>query len=1108
MNILKFISFTLLSLISISAFASENMAIPISNDCLAIYGDSSFNDDFDKKTICNQDYAMNSLNMLFSHAYERSEKVRYIYEYFDMPAPPKATHGNSSALITTLSNVTVGLFLYIAVPASFIALLINSYKVLQSSSLSNEFKRPENWGSFAFFSLACILAYISDGFMFGQVLVIGVAGWALSFANLGLTAVAGFFTYSTSSSETLADPSDFVRGGEVFAVDIITSAMIARNSALVLNRANNKVEKVSILKSTPKTIGGDGILDQGIDWAAEFANIDRDDISPRVGDYFKNMLGASSTKITYVSPLWEVQNTSFAAGSTATLAKDFVGNVRPNVIVSLNPVSNSNNGDGLIQNYYKILNDEKAVFQDPHIAIFKGDNGLRYQKHLKALLSDDLYSSFSILDGLSEIPPTKTIENLGGLLKRKADKFAQKEAGNNTAIRAEIRDQYIKTAQANLLGLYNKKQIDDKNYNDVVEYFNPLDKSTIGKGKAKTPLYAILNDAFDAAEQMSAYNCTKMLINSNNYSDVFGEIRKNKLLKKQRGELASTAFSLSKRGYGQCFSLAGEEPIFLISDDVTKHLEPLSPYFSEKLSDQQIFSGFKKEKTLSAVVAANKNLTAARESKDNIVYYYTAVMAATRYALLKSKLSEHDEDQASIMTNMRQNGASALMAYFFRLNIVQDKFRDAFGVITPTESVNNIDQPETLLPVFKTKKIAEELALGFKAFGDDFRIPLLGTAEFGGVSALDINRRETTDSGSALSSYIIDMMLPGDDVLKRGFGFDEKETLVDNYKSCAMSSNCISFKQHPLVTMSQFGKDLVQSSVTVIIIDSVLQSLNSIDIAGYVDSIDDSMFGSIVPDEFSEKLKIAGKGAGVLWKILIGSLAIISSLAASFSFFLMAAGLALAYLLPIIPIMGQILLWISWVLEVLVLFTLFPILVGLMLIRPNGKPLLPLNSLVGMFASILLKPLLYVVVFVCYYTITYVAFYLINSVMFFVISDVGMAHNAGVVTWLLDAIGGVVSILMVIYLYFKILLKLNQHTLEIPELILNYIGVKGFKVAAVSGVEAMLTTAVISQNLTKSIQNVSGGVTGSISKNLNKMIRKRAGKGKGENEDNNLTRDK
>ena len=423
----------------------------------------------------------------------------------------------------------------------------------------------------------------------------------------------------------------------------------------------------------------------------------------------------------------------------------------------------------------------------------------------------------------------------------------------------------------------------------------------------------------------------------------------------------------------------------------------------------------------------------------------------------------------------------AIGSYILQLSKIQSAFSEVlrFGNIN-VSPVNYIDMRygtlgrtgswETIdsgLNDFRWSSLSQSLAL----VQSDAPAESLVTSE---VQDLSSQANQVADSWS---SWLADALIPNDDDLKKGFGFNTNKDLATSLKECSLTSNCVEFKEHPLATLSLFGRDLITTGLLFKGVDAVIQSVDlMISNGGDISSAeeDDAKLvgnSSAIRSLFKSLLSSTGVGAGLI--AVFHAVAVVSGVASSLATGFITVGVFFGYIVPFLPMMAVLMMGIGWVCEAVLLFLIIPLLLPLAIMsKENGSPLFKVTSIISMYASVLLRGPLIFISFMVFYTLSYGAVYAANSVAFNIIG-----HGGNDSFFLIQAFEYLLMFGLLGVLYYAAFKTLTDIMVGLPDYVFGHIGVSGIRINVAGTFELAVSAKVLSNTLAGAAESLANGVS-------------------------------
>lgn len=1116
------ISFLLM--LPLQVLADDGNSTPPSNDCANIVSPDNtegtsaptVKSDDDWK-LCKGDFSATAVNMLFNEAYKTDGFVQQVFDWGGMPKPNDAGYKMISGLIDMTAYSVASLFFKVFIPIYFIALVVMAVKLAKGAKAKETLKNKESWYAVGSLFLLAFMLYPVDKYMLGQVLVIGAAIFALKLGLFVLSNTISIFDFNASIDSEFDDYT-LKRAAEEVASAMILEQVAARQSALRLNRYG--------MKSTEREVNDEpsdldpfvGVGGHGEDTSRWLDGSSDEKVTNQM--YATNALAQSVVYVSrtpVVEPVgilgadWGVTGNSMgyqmrlSYGQTASSQREAIAHS------SLTDLGDT--GDAYITKRithspkffepYAIENEDiKALYQQPMIS----QNSISIGSAPDVTYSgydEDIHGEANIqmIDSIREMGLQGALQSsdwmredlgeteLAGLANRivlKAQEFSKQFYGDSSE--GEI--PFIQTSTSFLMGYHSigGTDISGKSASEQEGLwfaYNPNKLNALRQGEfgdSRSLVTSMMARAQDASFELSRMYCLGAL-NSEKGDDAENVISQLRLYVavKNEGESVLSTKNAPTNHSGQClyYDNSGIKTVF--PDDFVAIAE--SAFEDRNLIQPENLKAYlvgqAGEKLADDIDAASLK---AKEAKRDI---YAAMYNVQRVLNLAGKQlvaeSTGEEMTLNILNSLRTQGLASVVGYLARvaqeLSNASNKIKDSHVPVEANVFVDAI----SLTPPRSIKETEEEgdkdkeleMAAAFMNVGGAVK-EFLGS---GSVAALKGAPTGMSISATleGITDYLVGMVLLDQSILAKGFGVNG-DSYVKGLAGCS-DGGCYKFSQHPIITLSLYGSELLFGGLVISVLsafaDFIAKGISSLgDVIG---GLGDSLGGGIASSAVSVVASWGMSLVGVFAKVVSVIFSILMQLIAPIGMLYLVLGALLCFFLPVIPIVGYLMSWIMWLLELAMVFVFFPIFLALWSIKVEGRRLLSSGKAMGLYLSLMIKPVLFLSSFILFFAMTYVVIYLINSLA-------GVMLSSFAVSGIYMAMMQVLSMMVILYLYYKCISKVHASTQELPNRILSYIGVQGFDVGGLSDTESMLGAS----GLASGFKNTINGAGQQVSKALQK----------------------
>lgn len=277
--------------------------------------------------------------------------------------------------------------------------------------------------------------------------------------------------------------------------------------------------------------------------------------------------------------------------------------------------------------------------------------------------------------------------------------------------------------------------------------------------------------------------------------------------------------------------------------------------------------------------------------------------------------------------------------------------------------------------------------------------------------------------------------------IKQASGLDQNATIQAGLEECRNTDKvCVSQDTHPLNALMLFGQETMNMTLTVMIIDLIVQSLNYL-VDKFVSGKEE---GGTKEKGFFSKMISSVKGifvaAGGLIAgsilVIIKAVAILLNFVRPFIMLLFGAGIFLGYVVPTIPYVAFAIVFMGWIISIFQTMIALPILVLFSASSTGQNNLSPMRfwQLTG---GILLKPSLVTIAIIFGWTLSSISLYYINATVYSIFSATRPD----------DAIIGLIHMVLVYVMYISLIYIVVHHSFKVinklPDEILQMMDVKG-----------------------------------------------------------------
>lgn len=304
-----------------------------------------------------------------------------------------------------------------------------------------------------------------------------------------------------------------------------------------------------------------------------------------------------------------------------------------------------------------------------------------------------------------------------------------------------------------------------------------------------------------------------------------------------------------------------------------------------------------------------------------------------------------------------------------------------------------------------------------------------------------------------------DLILFPMDYLEKASGIDNTDrSLRDAIKECSAAGNCKISDVHPLNALMQFGHELVTVSTTLLITEVIVASIGNIG----EESSDDGYIGN----------KIKGLVSKAGWIAVVIKLAKFISVILDFlhplTTSMLFIGILFAYIVPTIPYVAFLIVFINWIVLIIELMVSLPIWLSFYaLTRDDGESKTDIKMLWNFYGQLYFKPAFVVIALIVGWTLSSITLYILNMTLFS--SGIGQASESASITSIIDII---MFYIIYIIIVFVALRQSFSVITTLPDTFFERINIKSTGDSSIvqeMNIEKVLQTAAI----TNVIENLS-----------------------------------
>lgn len=430
-------------------------------------------------------------------------------------------------------------------------------------------------------------------------------------------------------------------------------------------------------------------------------------------------------------------------------------------------------------------------------------------------------------------------------------------------------------------------------------------------------------------------------------------------------------------------------------------------------------------------------------------YLYSVKMAVSK--ALTETLKDIQDD--SLLLKMRKDGWATSGAMMLQITMEQGNasvFKEGmsitgnmFSKISNTDNLfYNIDALQTEGNVGEENETENEKKEFYPIIISEFLSTQNRLQDFSNAESVD---RIIEDSERGMFEGFLgnmeNMLFYPISYIKQASGLDQNATIQEGLEECRNTDRvCVSQDTHPLNALMLFGQETMNMTLTIMIVDLVVQALNIL-----VDQVvSGKAAGGVGEQGFLNKMissvkslfvAVGGFVAGALL-VIIKAVAILLNLIRPFVIALFGAGIFLGYVVPTIPYVAFAIVFMGWIISIFQTMIALPILVLFSASSTGQNNLSPMRfwQLTG---GILLKPSLVTIAIIFGWTLSSISLYYINATVYSIFSATRPD----------DAIIGIIHMVLVYIMYISLIYIVVHHSFKvinkIPDEILQMMDVKG-----------------------------------------------------------------
>lgn len=422
-------------------------------------------------------------------------------------------------------------------------------------------------------------------------------------------------------------------------------------------------------------------------------------------------------------------------------------------------------------------------------------------------------------------------------------------------------------------------------------------------------------------------------------------------------------------------------------------------------------------------VLAAKYLQQAQAYKLALATYFYSVKKGTQDSfanIIKDKKTDNTQ------VKMRQQGWASLGGYIMAISANQTNVKRMLQNTTKAASWSGYENGNNLYvnsDAFTATKQSNTLPEAFN-FNIMFFSDYFGSGNNTNEIAQSVanNGKSTTSSDEAgavtqillfIENYLTNPLR----YLKQAGGMPLDQPLRVGVQQCFEQNTCFNGTMHPVNAVIYMGQDLIDISINLLILKAVSQIVmwmaGQLNAEGTIENA--SWIGKLI--SFGATiLKLLAKAATVINAILTVFL--------PFIFMLLILGIFFCYIVPLMPYMAFLILFVGWVVLIIEMMFAMPIWALMMSIPgPSGETRANVGLLWSYLGQIVVRPALMVIGTIIGWYFSIVSLYFINMTLFGVLAPISEAGSG--------TINGLINIVMFYIAYMVIVFVALKHSFSI-----------------------------------------------------------------------------
>lgn len=1094
LNLIKVTLALLLMSFSISISAAPRLGNEC-NEILVSDERGSFSvADGESATICDSDFITAMMNLMLSSVYEADSLVVFAYDLLDIPPParPDQIEQGLYGMIALVPEVTLRLFYFVLLPIALAYVIYRSVIIFSSNKRekgAGEGYLGGNVAWFVGFGLFAFLCYPLDNYMIGQVLVIAVAFSAIKIATILLSGMIFVMNFENDMSGEISE-SQFFDDGMVFARSSVSELVALRQSAIALNLSNIRTEFFELTEAPDDLSGFDpnmGVINESHVIRSMFSG--KKDVPVTPESLIYSFLTSSSASYSASSPMTGIygieafnDNLGFSSHvglgqSTSTPLKAMTySSMNASILGGIGLFRDSSGPGGFYEPMARSEIGEEELYESPNIAkttlvLNDNDSSIIHSALGSGLSREFSYENLSSSSFNVDAYSARLLEIASGNSSRISD--------SSIDSRFEFEKGFIHAAGSVLLGFYDL--FDHKNLGNekAVWLFNPMNSDAFNTS-GDAPLFSLLKDAKAAEIAFLKSQCLTHVFDRDGFRNILSQADLYSDFVKGATRLSPSSFNHAF----QCLGFNSDGVIeFYLPKSLIGHLD--------KLNEMTGVTDYEKyEIIISSKGSYKSDIDSYDEEFELMLGKMATYVGNVKYLINNATIhlvSEYDNSPFDLAQTIRKYGVASVPSFFMKATSER-------GRLTSYVVGNNVEPARDVfvdgdffIPSFDGDFIEDEplvydrIISSMMTFGEVFGFKSNGLVSESLVSTTvdELGFVETVKA--EVVGRLIDSLVVGDSILVRGFGLGDEGTSLSEALKSEHQHGGYSVTQHPILTLAEVGQSMILSGVSIVLLGGVVDAaMNAPDLA--IDRVVSS-FGQ-VGDRGTTLLSGALSMFSGAFKIFLFSLKAVFILIEPLAKLYIFVGFILHFALPIVVVVRSMLAWLFWILNVIFLFTLYPLLIFLVFVRQNGKRLLSLDKFLNLHINVLMIPILNLIAFTTFFLMSHILILGLIGLLFILYpSKEAVLAGFGIYQVLFFGL----SINVVLYLIYRFTMHIEEHCYKFPSYLFKFLEREQIGSGETLDIESVVGAAAISHG-------VQSGVSGASDKLVNNVAMKAAKK--------------